>query len=491
MNILDQIKKKLDTEHANYTLHKVPEGTGTSVAEHIKAFNLDFSDGCATLIFSTENGFIALMRRDDCKIDNKKLKKELGVKNVRFATAEELKQVTGFEVGMVSPLLLNIPIFIDTLVLEKETVRVGTGGNEVSLEINVKDLIRTTEARVIEVCALNIEPKTSNLKRILTGDRPTGPLHLGHYVGSLKNRVLLQDEYETFIMCADVQALTDNYDNSEKVRQNVFQVIQDNIAVGLDPEKVTFFIQSAIPEIAELTIFFMNLVKHAEVLRNPTVKTEIAQKGFEESVPFGFVAYPVSQAADILFLRSQLVPVGDDQKPMIELASEIGKRFNRIYKSDIFSEVKGKYSEMGRLVGTDGNAKMSKSLGNCIYLQDDAETVLKKVMGMYTDPNRIRPTDPGTVEGNPVFIYHDAFNTNTEEVNELKDRYRKGTVGDVEVKQKLAIAINAFLDPIRARRALYPIEKVKEIAMNGCKKAKLEGEKTMEMVKKAMMIEYF
>ncbi len=327
-------------------------------------------------------------------------------------------------------------------------------------------------------------------KRILTGDRPTGPLHLGHYVGSLQNRVKLQYEYETFIMTADVQALTDNYDNPDKVRQNVYQVVQDNLAVGLDPENVTFFIQSQIPEIAELTVFFMNLVTHNEVLRNPTVKNEIKQKGFGDSTPFGFVAYPVSQAADILFLRSDLVPVGDDQKPMIELTREIARRFNKIYGKPVFNEVEGKYGEIGRLVGTDGNAKMSKSLGNTIYLKDDATTVLEKVKKMYTDPNRIKATDPGRVEGNPVFIYHDAFNTDKEEVQDLKTRYQKGTVGDVEVKEKLAKALNNFLEPIREKRNEFPMEKVKEIVSEGTKRTKKEAEVTLEMVKEAMKINY-
>ncbi len=328
-------------------------------------------------------------------------------------------------------------------------------------------------------------------KRILTGDRPTGPLHLGHYLGSVHNRALLQEEYELFLLIADVQALTDNYDNPEKVRDNIYQVAQDNIACGVDPEKTTILVQSMIPQIAELTVFFMNLVTHNEILRNPTVKTEIKAKGMEDKTPFGFVAYPVSQAADILAFRSDLVPVGIDQAPMIELAREIGKRFNKTYKTEIFPAVQGKFGLPKNLVGTDGDAKMSKSKGNTINLIDDEETVRVKVKKMYTDPNRVRPTDPGTVEGNPVFIYHDYFNTNVAEVEDLKARYRKGQVGDVEVKEKLAIAINKFLDPIRERRKLYPMDKVKEIVMAGTKKAEAEAAETMRMVKEAMKINYF
>ncbi len=327
-------------------------------------------------------------------------------------------------------------------------------------------------------------------KRILTGDRPTGPLHLGHFVGSIKNRVEFQDEYDLFYLIADVQALTDNYDNPEKVRNNVLQVAQDNIACGLDPEKSTIFIQSMIPEIAELTVFFMNLVSLNEVLRNPTVKTEVKEKEFGDSTPFGFTAYPVSQAADILVVRSHLVPVGKDQAPMIELSRTIAKRFNKTYNKEIFPKPKAHFGVETNLVGTDGDSKMSKSKGNTININDDPETVKEKVKRMFTDPNRIKATDPGKVEGNPVFIYHDAFNPNIEEVKDLKERYKKGTVGDVEVKEKLAIAINNFLEPIRERREQFPIEKVEEIVMEGTKQTKQEAEETLKMVKEVMKINY-
>lgn len=329
--------------------------------------------------------------------------------------------------------------------------------------------------------------------RILTGDRPTGKLHLGHYVGSLANRVKLQDEYDEFIMIADVQALTDNYDNPQKVRDNLLEVAMDYLAVGIDPTKTTIFVQSQIPEIAELTVFFMNLVTHAQVLRNPTVKTEIIEKGFGDTTPFGFVAYPVSQAADILFMKASLVPVGADQAPMIELADEIGQRFNRTYNTNIFPRVKGLFGEIPRLIGTDGQAKMSKSIGNTIYLSDSAEVVKEKVMKMYTDPNRKKATDPGIVEGNPVFIYHDAFNPDKAEVADLKARYKTGTVGDVEVKQKLVVAINNFLDPIRERRSQYEQnpELVKEILEKGIEKASIIAKETMQEVKSAMKIDYF
>lgn len=328
-------------------------------------------------------------------------------------------------------------------------------------------------------------------KRILTGDRPTGPLHLGHYVGSIQNRVKLQNEYDLFYLIADVQALTDNHDNPEKVSSNVLQIAQDNIACGLDPKVSTIFIQSMIPEIAELTVFFMNLLSHNEVLRNPTVKTEIKEKNFGDSTPFGFVAYPVSQAADILFIGTDLVPVGIDQAPMLELTNVVARRFNSTYKKSIFKEIQPLFGVTKNLVGTDGDSKMSKSKGNTINLIDSPEEVNSKVKKMFTDPTRIHANDPGKVDGNPVFIYHDFFNSNIEEVNDLKARYLKGTVGDVEVKEKLGVAINNFLDPIRERRKEFPLDMVSDIVHDGTKKVQQEAKLMMDKVRDVMKIKYF
>ena len=267
-------------------------------------------------------------------------------------------------------------------------------------------------------------------KRILTGDRPTGRLHLGHYVGSLQNRVKLQDEYDQFVMVADVQALTDNFEEPQKVRENVKELVLDYLSVGIDPSKTTILIQSLIPEIAELTVFYLNLVTLERVLRNPTVKDEIKQKGFGQNIPAGFAMYPVSQAADITIFNASLVPVGEDQLPMIEQTREIVRKFNSLY-GQVFVEPEALLGQVKRLPGTDGNTKMGKSLGNCIYLSDSEQELKKKVVSMYTDPNRIHPTDPGKVEGNPVFIYHDVFNPDKTEVEDLKKRYKEGKVGDV------------------------------------------------------------
>src|SRR3990172_5315906 len=262
-------------------------------------------------------------------------------------------------------------------------------------------------------------------KRILTGDRPTGKLHLGHLVGSLQNRVNLQDEYEQFVMIADVQALTDNFTEPQKVRENVREVALDYLAVGIDPDKTTILIQSLIPEIAELTVYYLNLVTLERVLRNPTVKDEIKQKGFGKQIPAGFAVYPVSQAADITSRKANLLPVGEDQVPMIEQTREIVRKFNSLY-GEVFVEPEALVGEVKRLPGIDGNIKMGKSLGNSIYLSGTKDELKKKVMGMFTDPNRIHSTDPGKVEGNPVFVYHDIFNPDKKEVEDLKKRYKEG-----------------------------------------------------------------
>ena len=329
------------------------------------------------------------------------------------------------------------------------------------------------------------------IKRILTGDRPTGPLHLGHYVGSLQNRVRLQNEYDTYILVADIQALTDNFEHPEKLRANVLEVAMDYLAVGLDPARTKFVIQSMVPELTELTTYFMNLVTVATLERNPTVKEEIKQRQFTRGVPVGFWAYPISQAADIAIFKADLVPVGEDQLPMIEQTREIVRRFNSLY-GKVLVEPRAMLGQMARLPGTDGGAKMSKSLNNCIYLSDSSEALRKRVMSMFTDPTRIHPTDPGHVEGNPVFTYHDVFNPDKAEVEELKERYRKGTVGDVEGKQKLFVALDRFLTPIRERRAAYQAQpgKVREILMDGTRKGRALAQATMDEVRRAMKIAY-
>ncbi len=336
------------------------------------------------------------------------------------------------------------------------------------------------------------KPAQKKKEIVLTGDRPTGRLHLGHYVGSIKNRIELQDKYKQYVMVADIQALTDNYDDPAKVRKNTLEITLDNIAAGVDPKKTTFFIQSQIPEIAELTVLFLNLVTLARLRRNPTVKDEMNQKGYGEEVPAGFLVYPVSQAADILSVRASIIPVGGDQLPMIEQTNEIVDKFNRIY-GKTFPHVKALVSEAPRMKGIDGKAKMSKSLDNCIYLADSPKELAEKVMKMYTDPGHIHVSDPGKVEGNVVFEYLDAFDTDKKGVAELKAQYQKGGLGDVVLKKRLIEVLEKELAPIRKRRAELAKDpkKIIKILEKGTKEVRAEAKKTLDAVKKAVKIDHF
>lgn len=330
-------------------------------------------------------------------------------------------------------------------------------------------------------------------KVILTGDRPTGALHIGHYVGSLQNRVKLQHEYNQFVMIADAQALTDNAERPEKVRENIMQVALDYLAVGIDPQLTTIFIQSLVPEIAELTVFYLNLVTVARLQRNPTVKDEIKQKGFGPSVPAGFLCYPVSQAADITAFKANLVPVGQDQVPVIEQTVEIVRTFNRIYGQVLVEPVALVPKEAGRLPGIDGKAKMGKSLGNAIYLSDSADEVTKKIMSMYTDPDHVRVEDPGKVEGNMVFTYLDVFDPDKQRVADLKAHYQQGGLGDVKVKRHLNEVMQAWLTPIRDRRAQVAQDPgaIMQMLSQGTDKARAVAAQTMTEVRRAMKIDYW
>lgn len=323
-------------------------------------------------------------------------------------------------------------------------------------------------------------------QRILTGDRPTGSLHLGHYVGTLANRVKLQDEYECYFIIADLHMLTTHYDRIPNIAENVKQLVYDYLSVGIDPAKSTIYLQSLVPEVTELMLIFSMLVTVPRLQRVPTLKEQMQAANFDAAT-LGLLSYPVLQAADIMMVRANLVPVGKDQASHLEVTREIAARFNTLYR-EVFPIPETLIGEVPTLVGTDGQAKMSKSLNNAIYLADDEETVNKKVSRMYTDPTRIHATDPGHVEGNPVFQYHDAFNENKAEVEDLKERYTKGTVGDVEVKKKLVAAINRFLDPIREKRreAERQPGRVEEILKAGSIKAQKEARETLRLAKEAM-----
>lgn len=342
-------------------------------------------------------------------------------------------------------------------------------------------------------------------KTILTGDRPTGKLHLGHYAGSLRNRVELQNsgKYDMYVFIADMQALTDNAKNPQKIRDNIIEVALDYLSVGLDPEKTCIFVQSQIPALSELTMYYMNLVSLARLKRNPTIKSEIKERGFGETIPVGFLTYPISQAADITAFDADLVPVGEDQAPILEQDIEIVRTFNSIYGKTL-KEPKQLTPEnvCKRLPGIDGKNKMSKSLGNCIYLSDTPEEVTKKVMTMYTDPNHIRVEDPGDTKNNPVFIYLEAFSTDEhfakylpefKNLDDLKTHYEHGGVGDVKIKKFLANVLNDVLTPIRERRAIYEnnIEAVYKMLEEGSKKARAKSEEVLTRVRKAIGVEYF
>lgn len=331
---------------------------------------------------------------------------------------------------------------------------------------------------------------------VLTGDRPTGKLHIGHYVGSLRNRVKMQDsgKYKMFVMIADQQALTDNAKNPKKIQDSLAQVALDYLGVGLDPEKTTIYVQSQIPALSELNMYYLNLVTVSRLERNPTVKSEIQQKHFDRSIPAGFLTYPVSQAADITAFKANLIPVGDDQEPMLEQTREIVRSFNSTY-GNVLVEPEGVFPPkgQGRIPGLDGNAKMSKSLGNTIYLSDDEDTLLKKVMSIYTDPDHVHIDDPGKIEGNIVFTYLDIFDKDKEKVQELKDHYRHGGLGDVKIKKYLFNVLNEELEPIRKWRASYAkdIASVYDMLNKGSQKANMIAAQTLAEVKHAMGIDYF
>jgi tryptophanyl-tRNA synthetase len=327
-------------------------------------------------------------------------------------------------------------------------------------------------------------------KRILTGDRPTGSLHLGHYVGTLANRVRLQDEYECFFIIADLHMLTTHFDRIPNIAENARQLVYDYVSIGIDPERSTIYLQSLVPEVSELMLIFSMLVTVPRLQRVPTLKDQMHAANLD-AVTLGLLLYPVLQAADIMMVRAHLVPVGKDQASHLEVTREIAQRFNSLY-GEVFPVPQTLIGDVPTLVGTDGQAKMSKSLNNAIYLSDDQETVNAKVMKMYTDPTRLRATDPGHLEGNPVFQYHDAFNENKQEVEELKERYVHGKVGDVEVKKKLAAAINRFLTPVRERRRQIESQpqRVDEILNEGSSKAQKEARETLSLAKEAMKLNF-
>lgn len=467
-----------DLKEKNIPFEIIEHPPINSVEEGLAYLGIDASQGVSTLIFNGDNKFFAVFRRDDHQLDNQKIKELLKVSNLRMASKDEIFACTNAKIG-ATPMISRLPTLMDETIFEKEFVYGGTGSFEHDLKIKPPDLQKATGAIIGNLILKDILRRK---RRILTGDTPTGKLHIGHYVGTLKNRVELQKSYDTYILLANIHAYANDYTKTDLINQNVYEVFLDNLAVGIDPNVSTIFLESGIPEILELYGIFSMMVKHARALRNPSVKEEIIYKKLEPSV--GFVIYPILQAADILGFNADLVPVGEDQLPVIEQTREIASDFNRVF-GETFVIPQAKVGFIPRLVGIDGQTKMSKSGSNAILLSDDPETLKKKVNSIYTDPARIHGNEPGKVEGNPVFIYHDAFNPDKEEVKDLKDRYQKGTVSDREVKDKLFIALNNFLTPIREKRRYYEEhpDEAKEILIEGTKKARLIVQETIKVVR--------
>lgn len=471
-----------------------------SVDELVRVTGMKYSEGMSTLFFRTEKGeYVVILRRDDRNVISKVVKKLSGSKSLNFAQESDLEAL-GFEAGLVSPVLLgelqnsyDIKVYVDSKVIENDFVICGIAKEGFGLKIKVGDLLKLLgRYEVGEITEANEKRQSGVKKRILTGDRPTGKLHIGHYVGTLKNRVLLQDEYDQFVLIANIHALSDNSDNPKMVKESILELLCDYYAVGIDFDKTTVYIQSEVPEVHEIFMYLSNFATVQQIMHNPTIKTELKQNSMEDSTPLGFFIYPIHQAADILCVNASLVPVGKDQAPMIEDTRELVRKFSKTYGVSSLNEPEGLYGAQVNVPGIDGNEKMGKSLNNAIYLSDSEEELRKKVFKVYTDPNRIRATDPGTVEGNVAFIYHDLFNTDKEEVADLKKRYVEGTVGDVEVKEKLFIAMNNFLTPIREKR--LEAESMKEELLNkaleGSKKVRKIARGIADTMKEAMLIKY-
>lgn len=486
--LVEAVKGKLIGSKVEYQLIPLPE-LPLDVGSHVKFHDIKTKEAVPTLIYKTERGTVAAQRRADTKVDDKKLKAILGVKRLSLVSEQELRAL-GAEPGAVPSTGMALPYYVDRRVMELDVLYGGGGDRKTALRIAPEDLVKINKAKVEDFAEIDFTVSEVK-KRILTGDTPTGKLHLGHYVGTLENRVRLQNEFDTFIILADLHSFTTLSEYPDKVRDSTYQVALDNLAVGLDPKKVHIFIESQIPEIYGLAAIYSMLISHNRAMRNPTIKDEIKMKGLGDQYSMGFINYPMYQAADITCVGANLVPVGKDQLPHIEQTREIVDKFNQLY-GPVLVKPEGLVGKVGKLVGTDGSPKMSKSLGNTIMLSDSPAVVKERVMNMFTDPTRIHQTDPGHVERNPLFMYHEAFNPDKAEVEEFKERYRKGTVGDVEVKEKLVKVLNSFLDPVRKRRTYYEEhpDEVMDILREGTKITRMEAQKTLEKVRVAMRMNY-
>jgi len=500
MNTYNRILEILKNNGMKYQEIDQTAATNRSVDELVKITGMKYREGMSTLFFKDETGrYIVILRRDDRNLKSGEIKKVLGIKSLNFVEERELESL-GFEAGLVSPAILgelqkenNVIIVVDSMVLQMSSIICGIAKEGYALKIQKDDLLKILgEYKVLDITEPNPKRQDDVKKRILTGDRPTGKLHIGHLFGSLLNRVKLQDEYEQFVLIANIHALSDNADNPDKVRESIEELLCDYYAVGIDFDKTTVYIQSEVPEVHEIFMYISNFVSYQSILHNPTIKTEIKQNKMEESTPLGFFVYPIHQAADILCVNADLVPVGRDQAPMIEDTREIARRFNNQYKTKLLNEPNALFGVEVNVPGVDGNAKMSKSLNNCIYLSDSEEELKKKVMKVYTDPNRIRATDKGNVEGNVAFSYMDLFNEDINEVEKLKNLYRNGEISDVAIKERLFEVMNEKLKPIRERRKKAEGMK-KELllkALEGSMKVRKVARGIADQMKDAMKIKF-
>jgi len=475
--IIEKYNETLKKLGIEFTQHPHPEFK--EVYDCMRYLGLPLSEGFSTLIMKADNKYVAIIRRDDCQLDLNKACKAIGCVKLTLASPAEFEELTHLPSGAAQAYNQNIPTYLDKKLFEKEYLMGGSGSLTVTTRYKSADLVKIPGSVVVDISDVKAK------QVILTGDTPSGKLHLGHFVGTLENRVKLQHEYETYILLANVHAYANDYTKFEKINKDVYDVYLDNLSVGIDPEVSTIYLESEIPETMELYSYFMTMVSHARAIRNPSVKEEIVYKKLDATM--GFIAYPILQAADILGFKANLVPVGEDQSPVIEQTREIARDFNKAF-GQTFAIPEAMIGRVARLIGTDGKTKMSKSGGNSILLSETEESLAEKIKSCYTDPSRIHATDPGKVEGNPVFEYHRAFNTNKEEVKDLEDRYRTGQVGDKEVKEKLFIALNTFLKPIREKRKYYEDrpEVAREILMEGSKRARKVVAATLLEVKEKM-----
>lgn len=486
MKYLEKIEQILKVNNVKYTLHKVPEGVGISVEEHIKAFGLEFSDGCATLIFKADAKFIALLRRDDTKIDLKSFKKLLGVSDLRIATPEELKVVSGFEVGLVSPIGLDLEMFMDSKVLEKETVRVGSGGNEFSLEIGTKDLLRITSAKVVDVCSVKAVTNSDNM-RVLSGITPSSSkgLHLGNYLGAVKPHVEFQNKGECFYFIADYHALNTVFDK-KTFANNVYETYLDYLALGIDTEKTVFFIESHIKGIFELTEILNNMVSLSQMKRMHAYKDKLSDPDSDiENINMGLFSYPILMSADILIFEPDVIPVGEDQTQHVEICRDIAKAFNNRYGNTLKVPELYVKESVARVPGTDGVRKMSKSLGNDITIFADTDVIKSQIMGITTDPNRIKANDPGDPEKNVIFKYMKLMDYDNQKLLDFEDQYKKGTIGDVALKNTFFEFFTDYFSSVRNKREeiAKDSDKVKALIKEHGEKANVVAEKTMKKVR--------